>query len=204
MSTQNPAIALSKPTSPPHKRSWLSSEVLTAFAFIIPSLIGFTIFYAVPMVRGVWISLTDWDLLRPAKFIGIENYIKLIQDPEFLNSFKVTVYYVLLNIPLQTLLALVIAVMMSRLTKSMLVRAIIILPWLMPPVVVGLLWLWLLDPTIGIVNVALQSIGLPMIPFPKLAAVCDALDRHDQHLGICWLHGVTHLCGPAVGPRVGL
>ena len=147
------------------KRRWLNAESITAMLFILPSLIGFTVFYAVPAVRGIWISFTDWDLLREAKFIGIENYVDLLSDKDFWNALLVTLYYVLLNIPLQTVLAMIIAVMMSRLTKSMVIRALIILPWLMPPVVVGLIWLWLLDPNLGIVNAGLKALGLPMIAF---------------------------------------
>lgn len=167
MSVQSQAVGRSSQsiTQPRRRRRWLNEESLTAFFFILPSLIGFTAFYAAPAVRGLWISFTNWDLLRPAKFIGIENYVKLFQDKEFWNAISVTIYYVLLNIPLQTVLAMIIAVMMYRLTKSMLIRALIILPWLMPPVVVGLIWLWLLDPNIGIVNVTLKSLGLPMIAF---------------------------------------
>jgi multiple sugar transport system permease protein len=137
-------------------------------------------------VRGVLISFTDWDLLTPAKSVGLANYAKLLNDPNFWNSLKVTIYYVLLNIPLQTVLALVIAVMMARLTKSIIIRAMIILPWLMPGVVVGLLWLWLLDPTIGIVNVALRGIGFSTIPFlnlPKFAMPSIAMINIWQYVG---------------------
>src|SRR5690606_11826552 len=88
------------------RRRLYRGEALTALFFILPSLIGFTVFYAVPAIRGLWISFTNWDLLRPAKFIGIENYVKLFQDKEFWNALSVTVYYVLLNIPLQTVLAM--------------------------------------------------------------------------------------------------
>jgi len=167
MSIQSQTAGLSntKSSAASPRRRWFNGEALTAFFFILPSLIGFTVFYAVPAIRGLWISFTNWDLLRPAKFVGIENYVKLFQDKEFWNALSVTVYYVLLNIPLQTVLAMIIAVMMYRLTKSMLIRALIILPWLMPPVVVGLIWLWLLDPNIGIVNVTLKALGLPMIAF---------------------------------------
>lgn len=167
MSIQSQTAGLSntKSSAASPRRRTFNGETLTAFFFILPSLIGFTVFYAVPAIRGIWISFTNWDLLRPAKFIGIENYVKLFQDKEFWNALTVTVYYVLLNIPLQTVLAMIIAVMMFRLTKSMLIRAMIILPWLMPPVVVGLIWLWLLDPNIGIVNVTLKALGLPMIAF---------------------------------------
>lgn len=170
----------------PSRRRLYRGEALVAFFFILPSLIGFTVFYAVPAIRGLWISFTNWDLLRPAKFIGIENYVKLFQDKEFWNALSVTVYYVLLNIPLQTVLAMIIAVMMYRLTKSMLIRALIILPWLMPPVVVGLIWLWLLDPNIGIVNVTLKALGLPMVAFlglPQWAMPAIAMINIWEYVG---------------------
>jgi multiple sugar transport system permease protein len=150
----------------------------------------------------VLISFTDWDLLTAAKPVGLENYIRLLHDPNFWNSLKVTIYYVLLNIPLQTVLALVIAVMMSRLTKSIIIRAMIILPWLMPGVVVGLLWLWLLDPTIGIVNVALRTLGLGTIPFlnlPKYAMPSIAMINIWQWVGYTALllfAGLQSIPGP--------
>lgn len=168
------------------KRRWRTREMVWAFILILPSLIGFIAFYAVPAVRGVFISFTDWDLLTPAKLIGTTNYVKLLRDPNFLNALKVTFYYVLLNIPLQTVLATVIAVMMSRLTKSIIIRSILIVPWLMPGVVVGLLWLWLMDPNIGIINVALKSLGMNAVPFlniPSLAMPSIALINIWQYVG---------------------
>lgn len=172
MSAQPQAASLSRPKTnkAQRERKWVPGESLPALLFILPSLIGFVLFYAMPAVRGVYISFTNWDLLRPEKWIGLQNYVKLFSDKEFYNALVVTLYYVLLNIPLQTILAIIIAVMMSRLTKSMLIRALIIIPWLMPPVVVGLIWLWLLDPNLGIINVTLKSMGLPMIAFLGLPA----------------------------------
>lgn len=168
------------------KRSFRTRETVFGLLFILPSLIGFTLFYAIPAVRGVIISFSDWDLLTPARSVGLENYIKLFQDPTFWNSLKVTVYYVLLNIPIQTLLAMIIAVMMSRLTKSIIIRAIIILPWLMPGVVVGLLWLWLMDPNIGIINEALRALGFGTVPFlnlPNTAMPSIAMINIWQYVG---------------------
>lgn len=168
------------------RRTLFNEESLTAFLFILPSLIGFIAFYAVPAVRGLNISFTNWDLLRDPKYIGFTNYTNMMKDAEFLNALKVTVYYVLLNIPLQTILALIIAVMMHRLTQSMLIRSIIILPWLMPPVVVGLLWLWLLDPALGIINAWLTGLGLPMVPFlnlPRYAMPSIAMINIWQYVG---------------------
>ncbi|MEM8857710.1 MAG: sugar ABC transporter permease [Chloroflexota bacterium] len=145
-------------TSRPKSR-WNSTETLVAFLFLLPSLIGFILFYAVPAVRGFWISLTDWDLLTDPTWVGLENYQKLIGDREFRNSLWVTLRYVLWNIPLQTAIAVVIAVMMDRLTKSMVVRALLIVPWLMPNVIVAMLWLWLMDPGLGLLNQVWEGMG---------------------------------------------
>lgn len=146
-------------------RSWFRTETLIAWIFLLPSLIGFVAFYLLPAVRAVGISFTDWDLLLAPEQVGLANYSRLLQDEDFWNALKVTSLYVLLNIPLQTFLALIIAVMMDRLTRSAIVRGILIIPWLMPNVVVGLLWLWLLDPSVGLLNVTIDAIGLETIPF---------------------------------------
>lgn len=162
---------------------WLNrsrnQEALVALLFLLPSLIGFVVFYAVPAVRGLWISLTDWDLLTDASFIGLDNYRNLLNDPNFWNALKVTALYVLYNIPIQTMFAIGIAVMMDRLTKSIIVRGIILLPWLFPNVVVGLLWLWILDPSVGIVNAGVEWLGFKPLAFlsslalalPSIAAI---------------------------------
>jgi len=159
-------IAIDAKSSRPNwLKPWLKTETMVAWLFLLPSLIGFIAFYAVPAVRGLMLSFTDGNLFRGPQGVGLENYQNLLQDDAFWNSLRVTMAYVLLNIPIQTLIAIVVAVMMDRVTKSTLVRGIILLPWLMPNVIVGLLWLWLLDPTLGLVNVGLESIGLDSIPF---------------------------------------
>jgi len=165
MSTANIQSPSGSETRTPWLRKFLNNESAVAWLFIFPSLVGFTVFYAYPALRGIYISLTDWDLLTDPAFIGLENYTTLFQDEDFWNALLVTVKYVLFNIPLQTALAVVLAVMMDRLTKSILVRGALLLPWLLPNVVVGLLFLWLLDTRIGIVNAAIQALGFSSIPF---------------------------------------
>lgn len=157
----------------PWLRPWLSRETLVAYLFILPSLVGFIVFYAIPAVRGLQISFTDWDLLQEPKFVGVENYQKLFQDEQFWQSLGTTVAYVLLNIPLQTALALLLAVLMNRLTQSLFIRGVLVLPWLIPNVVVALLWLWLLDPTLGLLNQIIGIFGIPRQPY--LGSVEQAL-----------------------------
>jgi multiple sugar transport system permease protein len=132
-----------------------------AWWFVLPSLIGFLAFFLIPTIRGVYLSFTDWNALsNSGEFIGTENYTRLWDDAQFWNSMKVTAYYVAINIGSQTILAIGIAIMMDRLTKSSTVRSIILLPWLIPNLVAGLLALWLLDPNLGVVNDMLGWIGL--------------------------------------------
>ena len=154
-------------------------EALYAWAFVAPSLIGFLVFFAVPSVRGLLMSFTDWDLLRPAKFVGVANYVRLFGDADFRHALKVTAYYVLMNIPIQTMLALGLAVMMDKFSKSTVIRGILVLPWLLPNIVVALIWLWLLDPTMWFLNQVIMGLGFQRQPFlgsidqamPTIAAI---------------------------------
>jgi multiple sugar transport system permease protein len=141
------------------------SEAATAWLFIFGSLIGFALFYIIPAVRNVLISFTNWNMLSPAKPAGISNYAKMFGDSVFWNAFKITFLYVLYNIPLQTVLAIFLAVMMDRFAGSIVIRGVLILPYLLPPVVVGLIWLWMLNPILGIVDIVLKGVGLPSQPF---------------------------------------
>jgi multiple sugar transport system permease protein len=137
-----------------------NNEKILGYLFILPSLIGFTAFFAVPAFRSVIISFHSWNLLSDAKFIGLENYQTIFADERFWRSLQITLTYVLWNIPIQTVLAILIAVLLDKMSQSTLLRGIIILPWLMPNVIVALLFVWLLDPTLGIVNLFLQAIGI--------------------------------------------
>jgi multiple sugar transport system permease protein len=142
-------------------KRWMSKETLIAWVFIFPSLLGITLFVIVPTLRGFTLSFTDSDLLSRANFIGLANYEKLIQDPQFWKSLGITTHYVLFNIPLQTVLALALAMAMWRLTQSVLVRAIIFLPYLIPMLMVMLVWMTILHYDFGPVNGLLQRIGGP-------------------------------------------
>ncbi|TCO54323.1 carbohydrate ABC transporter permease [Actinocrispum wychmicini] len=131
-----------------------------AFWFLLPAVAGFLVFYVYPTVRGLWISTTDWTMLSPPSGIGLDNYRELAHDPLFWNALKVTGYYVALSLAVQTVLALGLAALMHRLTRSVALRVTLLLPWLVPNVTTALLWLWLLDGNIGFVNSVLQSLGL--------------------------------------------
>ena len=136
-----------------------------ALVFILPALLGFVVFYVYPFFRGFYFSLTKYNILGTPKFIGIDNFTRLFQDKLFWNALWVTVEYVFFNIVLQTILAVAIAVLMHRLTKSTFVRAIILLPFLISNVIAAMLWFWLLDYQIGLVNEFIAFLGLDRIAF---------------------------------------
>jgi multiple sugar transport system permease protein len=140
----------------------LTPETKVAALFLLPSFIGFVVFYAYPALRGFYLSFTDYNLLsQEGHWIGLQNYKGMLQDALFWNALGITFKYVLINIGIQTVLALAIAVLMHRLTQSIVVRSILVLPWLIPNVVLALLWMWMLDPNLGIVNHWLNAVGIP-------------------------------------------
>lgn len=133
--------------------------------FIAPVLIGFAVFYVYPTVRGVWFSLTDYSLLNSPSYVGTDNYAHLLHDDQFWNALRVTGYYVAVNIVSQTAIALGLAALMHRLTRSAVLRATLLLPWLVPNVTVGLLWAWLLDANLGFANHLLHATGFGGVSF---------------------------------------
>jgi multiple sugar transport system permease protein len=157
--------APSTPAAPGALSRTRRAETLAAWALLAPALTGFALFHAWPLWRAVQISLTDWNLLREPRFIGLDNYLRLFEDATFWNGMKLSGLYVLLNIPLQTVLGLFLAVAMHRLTRSLAVRALVLLPYLLSNVLVALIWLWMLDPMLGLVNHLISAAGLERQPF---------------------------------------
>ena len=163
------------------------SETLTGLALILPALIGFLIFYAVPTFRAIEISFTDWNLLSKPHAVGWANYAKMIEDGHFWLGMKLSAYYVLLNIPLQTALGLFLAVAMDRLTRSLFVKSVVLLPYLLSNVLVALMWLWLLNPMLGWVDHFILQLGFSRQPFfagPDQALFTVAAVNIWRHMGL--------------------
>ncbi|WP_369174739.1 carbohydrate ABC transporter permease [Streptomyces sp. R28] len=136
-----------------------------AAVFIAPAMLGFLVFLLWPTLRGVYLSFTRFNLLTPPEWVGLDNYVRMVHDPIFWDSLTVTVEYVVINIGVQTVAALAIAVLLQRLTQSAMLRGIVLTPYLMSNVVAGLVWLWILDTQLGIGNEIISAIGFDRIPF---------------------------------------
>jgi multiple sugar transport system permease protein len=136
-----------------------------ALLFILPASIGLLVFLVWPLLTGLYYSLTEYSILTPPKWVGLENYANMLSDPVFWQSLRVTVLYVVINIGVQTVLALLIAVLMQRLTQNTWLRSLVLTPYLVSNVVAAIVFLWLLDSQLGIVNLILQGIGFDPIAF---------------------------------------
>ena len=150
-------------SAPPRRRK--KDDTKLALLFIAPATVGLLAFLVWPLLTGIYYSFTEYTTLTPPTWIGFENYQAMFADPVFWNSLKVTVLYVLINIGVQTVVALVIAVLMQRLTQSTLLRSLVLAPYLVSNVVAAIVFLWILDTQLGIFNILLQWIGFDPIAF---------------------------------------
>jgi multiple sugar transport system permease protein len=150
---------------PPPGRSHERRDYRAALFFILPALLGFGVFYLWPTIRGVYLSFTDYSLLTPPEWSGLENYAKLVGDASFWRSLAVTLEYVVINIGVQTIVAVALAVLMHRLTKSSFLRGVLLLPYLVANVVVALVWYWMADYTLGVVNQFIGWFGIDSLGF---------------------------------------
>lgn len=160
------SIPLKREEKKPRKISGRrTDDTRIALWFLLPAAIGFFFFYLLPALRGFYYSFTNYAVLTPPEWAGISNYERLINDPLFWNALWVTLYYVALNIGFQTIIAILLAVMLQRLTNSTFIRGIALLPYFIANVVVALVWFFMMDYQIGIVNVFFEWIGADKIAF---------------------------------------
>lgn len=184
----------------PLSRLW-RNEVVSAWCLLAPALLGFVVFFALPALRAVAFSLTDWNLLRPPRFIGVANYVALAHDARFWRGLKLAGIYALFNIPLQTVLGLFLAVAMHRLTRSVFVRGVVLLPYMLSNVLVALIWLWMLDPLLGVVNHLMELAGAARQPFlagsGQALATLAAMNtwRFTGMTAMLFLAGLQHIPG---------
>ena len=138
------------------------AEARAALGFISPWIVGFVVFTALPMIASLVLSFTEYDVLQPPRFVGFENYQELVQDPRLRQSIVNTFFYAALHVPLSTIVALALALLLNRVVRAAgFFRTVFYLPSVTPAVAIGALWLWLLNPRIGLINRGLEFFGIP-------------------------------------------
>ena len=119
--------------SPEHRKDWR-----VALLFLLPATVGFIFFAVYPVLRGIYLSFTNFRILSPPTWAGLANYRELLHDSVFWGSLRVTVYFVVLSVGIGILISLVTAVILHRLTKSTVIRGLVIFPFLISSVVAAL------------------------------------------------------------------
>ena len=137
-------------------------ENVNGYLFLAPWLIGFVGLFVGPALASLYFSFTQYDVLSPAKWIGLGNYVKMFTDDNlFYTSLARTLYFTGLSVPLGVLGSLVLAILLNLKVKGTVIfRTLFFMPSLVPLVSAVVLWLWLLNPDWGIVNSALRNIGI--------------------------------------------
>ncbi|TDK88020.1 carbohydrate ABC transporter permease [Mycolicibacterium mucogenicum] len=151
-------------------------DTLTGYALLAPSLFGVVMFLLLPMLVVGWLSLQRWDLLGPIRFVGLDNWHGVLTDPSFGRSMAVTLGFVALVVPVQTILGLVAAMLLARgLPGTGFFRTLYVLPWICSPLAIAVLWRWILSPTDGAVSTVLghriEWLTDPTLALPLVSAV---------------------------------
>jgi multiple sugar transport system permease protein len=156
--------------------SMATRNQIAGMLFVLPWIIGFFAFTAYPIAASAYYSLTLYDIINDPRFIGLNNYIFMFsQDPSFPIVLYNTIYFVVLGVPVGLVVAFLFASLLNNnIVARPLFRTFFFLPSIVPSVAVAMVWLWMYNPSYGLVNASLTALGMQVIPWlgsPSLAKV---------------------------------
>ena len=134
-----------------------NNEHFAGWIFILPALAGTLIFIVIPVICSFGLSFTKWNLLNPIKFVGFENYRLLFQEPLFFKILLNTIVFAISTSLFGVIFPLILAcILNSKIRGSEFYKTAYFLPFITPMIVIGIVWQWIFDPNIGILNQVLQ------------------------------------------------
>lgn len=150
------------------KRKNVENEVLPAVLFLLPSFLGFMVFYFFPVISSLVLSFTKWDLssgLGNIKFVGLGNFKAIMRDVWFTDSMKNSLVFTASTVVIGTALALLLAVLISRAAYfKQTLKAVFFLPYISSTVAVAIVWMIVLQPKFGPMNQFLRAVGVANPP----------------------------------------
>jgi multiple sugar transport system permease protein len=136
-------------------------EALTFYLLITPWLVGFLVFLAYPMLRSLYLSFTDYSLLAPPVWVGLRNFERILNDPDFWQSLRVTFVFALGSVVGGTLIALGTAMLLAQPLRGInFWRTIYFMPSVLSSIAVAILWLFVFRPEGGLLNIVLGWFGV--------------------------------------------
>jgi len=156
------AAAQDGPPTRKHRNTASGARRLaTAAPFVLPSLIGVAAFLLIPVVIVLVLSFVQWNFLTPPRWVGLANFSTMVQHDHVFHALLISAYYVLWNIPFQTVLALALAMLLVRKMPAMGVfRALYVLPYMSTPVAMAVVWSWMFNAQNGLINRLLLLVGV--------------------------------------------
>ncbi len=153
-------MSLQRKDNPSFNNRALNMRQITPYLFITPAIIALAALVVYPLLYGMYISLFETNLANKWNFVGVKNYLSIFSDSDFFNRIWITLKFTFLVILIHFLLGILLGIALNRKGKTItFFRVILILPWLMPDVVVALIFKWLLNPLYGLINNALLDWG---------------------------------------------
>jgi ABC-type sugar transport system permease subunit len=144
-----------------HRRSLSRTQARAAWLFLLPSLLALAAFVLYPMGRELYLSFTSYDVLQAPRWIGLQNFSRLLQDPQAFNALKNTLVYACATTAVSVALALLVAILLNnRFPLRGLTRTAVFLPFITSLAVVALAWTYLLNPDIGLLSYWGSKIGI--------------------------------------------
>jgi multiple sugar transport system permease protein len=142
-------------------------QALQGYLFISPWLIGFLVFTLGPLLYSLYVSFSEYSLFGSPDWTGLDNYQRaLFEEPLFWKSLKNTLYFVALNVPLSIIGSLLLAMLLNQNIRGKTVyRTMFYIPSITPVVATTLIWVWILRSDFGLLNMMLEKIGLPAVPW---------------------------------------
>lgn len=136
--------------------------MLYPWLYLLPFMLAFAVFQIYPIFQGLYVSLTSWDLVTDAKFVGLKNYTTLFTaDTLFWTSVRNTLFFVALNVPLALVIPLVMAMLVNEpIPGRAAFRGAFSAPLMISVSSVGVLWVWFFNPTLGLINYYLGLAGI--------------------------------------------
>lgn len=139
-------------------------RTLVGYVFISPFILGFLLWFLAPAATAVWLTLHDWNLIAPPRYVGFRNIARLGSDSLFWQSLKVTTNFTLISVPVGLVLGFVIALLMNAKVRGIaFFRTIYYLPSIVPAVASAVLWAWIFNTEFGLANVLVRALGFPKI-----------------------------------------
>ena len=205
------------------------AEARAGYLFLLPNFVGFLAFSLIPIGVCLALTFTDWNLILPPEFNGGANYTQMVSDKLFWKTLGNTVYYTLGAVPIAIFIAFWLALLLNRGMRGVrLFRTIYFLPYVTLTVAIAIVWSWIYNPDLGLVNYLLglvgidgpawlqdpgwampaviimsnwKGIGYPMLIF--LAALQGVPEEYYESAkldGAGWLQRIRHVTVPTIAP----